>query len=310
MNDNHGFVELKRGQHCAICGHDQRCKASPSGAILCFRSTEAQVPGFRFLRHVRGCSTYVPNEHSSGLRPLVRRTKPAIAELIPSDLAARATRYVAQLIDTLAETFANELGVSPESLRAVEAGFDGYRLCFFERDASYKVTAINVRLLDGSKRVGSGQKRGLIVPKHLAELPDPVLIVEGPSDVCACLTMGLTAVGRPNNAGGAELLVELLRGRDVLLVGENDLKPDGLWPGRDGAALVAMTLARAWRRGVWWALPSDSKDIRDFLQGNPGAERTILGKQLLAALRENSCIAHPNPALLRRILARKAVRCG
>lgn len=172
------------------------------------------------------------------------------------------------------------------------------------------MTAINVRRLDGSKRVGPGQKRGLIVPKHLAELPDPVLIVEGPSDVCACLTMGLTAVGRPNNAGGGELLAELLRDRDVLLVGENDQKPNGLWPGRDGAALVALTLARAWGRGVRWALPPTSKDIRAFLLANPEADQFILGKQLLAAMRENSRIAHPNPALLRRILARKAVCCG
>lgn len=310
MNDNHGFIELKRGQECLICGHMQRCKTSPSGAILCFRSAETHVPGFRFVRHVRGCSTYVPNDRTREFRPIIRRTRTAIAELVPPDLAPRATKYTAQLTDGLAETFANGLGVSSGSLREVEAGFDGLRLCFFERNASYEVTAINVRRLDGSKRVGPGHKRGLIVPKHLAELPDPVLIVEGPSDVCACLTMGLTAVGRPNNAGGAELLAELLRGRDVLLVGENDKKPDGLWPGRDGATLVAMHLARAWRRGVWWAMPTTSKDVRAFLLENHEVDRIILGKQLLAALREHSRIAHPNPSLLRRILARKAVCCG
>jgi len=230
--------------------------------------------------------------------------------LAPPDLSPRATRYVAQLTDALAETFASNLGVSPRSLREVEAGFDGLRLCFFERNSSLEITAINVRRLDGSKRVGPGQKRGLIIPKNLKVSPDPVLIVEGPSDVCACLTMGLTVVGRPNNTCGAELLAALIVNRDVLVVGENDQRPDGLWPGRDGAALVAMTLARAWRRGVWWALPTKSKDIRAFLQENHGADPIILGKHLLATLRENSCIAHPNPVFLRRILARKAVRCG
>ena len=95
-----------------------------------------------------------------------------------------------------------------------------------------------------------------------------MLVVEGASDVAACVTMGLAAVGRPSNGAGAEDLAELLDGRAVLVVGERDGKPGGAWPGRDGAKSVAQQLAGRWGEPVPWTLPPlDTKDVREWLRG-------------------------------------------
>jgi hypothetical protein len=73
-------------------------------------------------------------------------------------------------------------------------------------------------------------------------------------------------VGRPSNASGAEDLAKLLHDHDVLIVGENDAKPDGRWPGRDGAVRVAQELAKRWGRPIRWTLPpEDAKDARAWL---------------------------------------------
>lgn len=67
-----------------------------------------------------------------------------------------------------------------------------------------------------------------------------MLLVEGASDSLALQAAGLAAVGRPDAAGGAGFLAALLADRPVIMVGENDLKPDGRQPGRgEGRAGLA-----------------------------------------------------------------------
>jgi hypothetical protein len=52
-----------------------------------------------------------------------------------------------------------------------------------------------------------------------------------------------------------------------VVLGEYDPKPDGKWPGRDGAAKVAADLADRLGRSVFWALPLDSaKDVRGWMR--------------------------------------------
>ena len=52
----------------------------------------------------------------------------------------------------------------------------------------------------------------------------PLLIVEGPSDVAAALTVRLQAVGRPSARGGIILLAALLSAAEcpIIVLGEND----------------------------------------------------------------------------------------
>lgn len=101
-------------------------------------------------------------------------------------------------------------------------------------------------------------------------MPDPVYVPEGASDTAAALSRGWAAVGRPSNVAAAPHLAALLRGRRVIVVGENDRKPNGKWPGRDGARTTAAKLAHEWGlASVEWMLPPDDfKDLREWHRAN------------------------------------------
>jgi hypothetical protein len=173
----------------------------------------------------------------------------------------------------LADELAGALGLPRLALAALPLiGFDPAGGCwtFPEVSAAGRVVGIVRRYRDGSKRAMAGSARGLTVPARWDERGTPVLVVEGQSDVLALSLCAVSAVGRPSNAGGVALLAELLAGwppgREIVVMGENDRKADGRWPGRDGAVHVAEDLAaRLWRR-VAWALPPDgAKDVRAWI---------------------------------------------
>ena len=50
----------------------------------------------------------------------------------------------------------------------------------------------------------------------------PIIVVEGASDVLAAMDMGFVAVGKPAAESGHKELADLLRGKNVVVVGEND----------------------------------------------------------------------------------------
>lgn len=50
----------------------------------------------------------------------------------------------------------------------------------------------------------------------------PIIVVEGFSDVAAATNMGRVAVGKPNAESGHSFLSKLLKGKDVIVIGEND----------------------------------------------------------------------------------------
>ena len=207
------------------------------------------------------------------------------ADVSPRDWNSLAGFYVAELegepdrLDRLAAT----LGVTREALKALRVGLRRDRVkdgegwvdglaCFTfpEVDGRGAIVGILRRYLDEArdKKAIKDSRRGLIVPRGFAAMPGPILVVEGPTDVAALLAVGRCAVGRPSAGGGVAHLVDLLRDdpREVVVVGENDRKPDGSWPGRDGAIAVARGLARRLGRDVKKILPpAPFKDMRSYL---------------------------------------------
>jgi hypothetical protein len=100
---------------------------------------------------------------------------------------------------------------------------------------------------------------------------------------------------RPSNTGGVDhlavLLNDLPRDRRIVVVGENDEKENGLWPGRDGAERVAADLARLLGRKVEALLPpGDAKDPREFVAeaaagSGESLDRPEIGRAFVSALR-------------------------
>src|SRR6185437_1680404 len=123
--------------------------------------------------------------------------------------------------------------------------------------------------------------------------------VEGASDVVTFGAMSVMAIGRPSNRGGVTELADLMKNHELLVVGENDRKSDGSWPGKDGAIAVAQQLADRWQKPVKWTMPPEpAKDTRHWfqLQGAEGLDREELkgyGVELLDALTQSATEVMP-----------------
>ncbi len=253
---------------------------------------------------------HAPNGNGRAYRPKPKRAEPPAkdwAMLLKTLQAAMTDDRLGKLAETTGVPVAAWAKLSPgwadkETLKAMRAGGAGWAdappdgaWAIAEHDGDGRTIGLTLRAEDGRKGAPAGGKRGVVVPTNLHQLPDPVLIVEGASDVAACCAMNLAAVGRPSNLGGAEQVADLLDGRAVLVVGERDGKPDGKWPGRDGAKAVAKQLAGRWGESVQWALtPPDTKDVRAWLTGklagglNPtdADAMTAAGRELVEQLQQ------------------------
>jgi replicative DNA helicase len=180
------------------------------------------------------------------------------------------------------------IGYSPTPLHH---DMNGPCFTFPEFNSAGVPVGIVARYGDGTKKALAGSKRGLTLPvKDLSETTTPIFLVEGPSDTMAMAAVGLTAIGRPSNIGGiqqlAELLSEVPSSRLIIVVGENDQKPNGDWPGRDGARQTAQRLSEQLKRPVQWALtPDGAKDVREWVAGKLNDHNANeIGQQLSSKL--------------------------
>ncbi len=187
---------------------------------------------------------------------------PSFKQLI--DWQARYERARATLDPGEIHDAADAIGLSGE-------GYDALGVCviedlygFPERDATGRIIGIVKRTIAGKKIAVKGSTRGLTYQFPLPTA-DPVLIVEGASDTAAAIEAGFNAVGRPSATGGAEMLAKLLHGRAAVIVGENDAKPDGQWPGRDGAERIKARLRSCCRSVKVIYPPVGTKDLRRWL---------------------------------------------
>jgi hypothetical protein len=196
--------------------------------------------------------------------------------------AELAASYQRRLSRDSLRTLARQLGVAPDSLRKLGVGWreEDESWTTPEYDGQGRVIGILRRFADGEKKAMAGSQRGIYLPRGWQEEDGTIYVPEGPTDVAALLTLGLRAIGRPSSQGGLEHLAELFADTDdeilddeILIVGDNDKKADGRWPGREGARTLAAALARELGGRVRWTMPpNECKDIREWLikEGNRG----------------------------------------
>jgi hypothetical protein len=186
---------------------------------------------------------------------------------------------------------AEALGVAYWALDALQVGYgecaDTWCWTFPERNQDGLVVGISRRFKDGTKRSATESRRGLTYCDAWKHYDGPVFLVEGGSDVAACLTLRLSVIGRPSNVGGVPMLVKMLepidKTRRIVVIGERDyreLPPNAkpphnpkckccrrCYPGKQGAMDVAAQLRKRLRRRVEWGLPPDgAKDMREYVR--------------------------------------------
>jgi hypothetical protein len=187
---------VSKAKPCPICGKPDWCTIAADGdAIRCERS---KSPPVGWQRSKTNAKIFVRiTDNSTNVTGTNWRER-------ASKLFRRSQKK------SKANELAEKLGVDAEHLRALGIGWDSGEQCytFPEFDAERNVIGILRRFRDGAKRQMKGGKRGLSFTESLLTVgtSSPIFIVEGPTDVAAMLAMGLDAIGRPNNAGGVELV--------------------------------------------------------------------------------------------------------
>lgn len=335
------IYRASKEHRCPVCHSDHSCSVWSDGHIFCWR-THADTPWYRWAKDVaNGFGMLWPIDGDSaetscagsdvrrrGVQRAGRRDperndrgdhngdgKEVNAEEIWMTAAVDAP-------DELAVLAHDVLGVSITSLNALGARYampkharDRPAWLMPEKTPQGTICGLARRFPDGSKKQWPGTKRGLAYTHGWdAEIAGAILLVEGHSDTAACLTMGLTAIGRPSNTGGVEYLAELLAPAaiganvPVLIVAENDRKPSGQWPGLHGAQQTAQALANLWERPVWVALPPDGiKDTRSWLNAQKLTSRELENREamstygvlFLTALTQNAMKYNSKSGILR-----------
>lgn len=95
----------------------------------------------------------------------------------------------------------------------------------------------------------------------------PVVIVEGMTDTAAAMDLGFVAVGRPSDMAGFDTLANLVRGRSVIVVGENDqVNPQtGKRPGHEGMIACFQMVRQVCKTAKMVLPPEHLKDLRKWV---------------------------------------------
>ncbi len=274
------WTRVTRTERCPVCGKDSYCTRS-GGLVLCMR-VESPRPS---KNRMGGWLHRIGEDTETVLTSLPKKDKPVIdwttlaQTMFESPTAAEERHYLAKTLG-VGEAALVELGVG--------RGWDEYRGLPYsswpERDAKGNVVGIVRRYRDGAKKTMRHSSHGIYFAAPLMRMRcGPVFCVEGGSDTAALLTLGVNVVGRPSNMGGVDQLVAMARSVSRytrwIVVGERDEKPDGMWPGKQGAVTTAERMSDQLHRRVRWVLPP-AKDVRAWLN----EVGTISGTDFLKAV--------------------------
>jgi hypothetical protein len=209
--------------------------------------------------------------------------KPVQSESDRLRIALMADVCRRNLTDQGREHIAKKLGVVPESLRQLQAGWCA-SLCattFPMRDGDGNIIGIRTRDPEtAAKGSLSGGNGGLIYDLDgFDKIPSGarIWVAEGPTDTAALLSIGLDAVGVPSAGVGGDLLLALghrIRPSEWIIVSDGDSK------GIEGAKSLRSDLVIV--AGVRIIVPpSGIKDAREWI--NRGASRVDLEQEAGAA---------------------------
>jgi len=261
------MLRVSRERPCPICGKWDWCLIAPDGsAAICQRIEDGckKRCGDAGWLHILVDRPYRHYGHCKNQS----RNRSGIIEIgSPKGCLLEAKRFEKNLDCERLKKLSEILGVSQASLRRLNVGWDGSAWTFPMRDTHGNVIGIQRRFPDGKKNFLKGSRNGLFVPSGLAS-NETLLICEGVSDVGSALDLGFEAIGRASCNTGAEMLSECVRGRDVVIIGDND---DA---GKKGAQVLALKLALYCPSVKIIFPPEGVKDLRQWKA--KGADHTIV----------------------------------
>jgi hypothetical protein len=178
--------------------------------------------------------------------------------LSPSKLGDTWARWADLTTDEQVAGLAGRLGVTAVALRALGACWawphEAWGFPMFDGDGQF--AGMRLRSDEGEKWALRGSRPGIFIPDSVPQ--GETLVVEGPTDAAAAVSIGFFAIGRPSCTGGAWEIAAFCRRRAVkrvTVVADND------GPGISGARMLCRELGVPARLVV---LPT--KDLREWVQ--------------------------------------------
>lgn len=268
MPDSEKMQRVSKKTPCPVCGKSDWCLYAEDGsAAICERIQE----GSKKRCGDAGWLHVLSNRHNrhNGHRR-IRLTLPSGEK--SRDFGEISRQYQQQLSDKKLNWLSMKLGTSSKSLKRLRVGWDGTAYTFPMSNAENQIIGIRRRFPDGLKVSLTGSKNGVFIPTDLPT-DDPLFICEGPTDTAAALDLGFDAIGRPNCNSKVEMTAEIVKRRDVIIIGDND---DG---GRTGVERLSDTLVLYCKDVRIVYPPEGIKDLKDWLSIGLTAEklRDVIG---------------------------------
>lgn len=238
---------VNRNNRCPACGHDSWCLLGKD-IFICMRMVSERKKVFTggevgYIHEYGHKPQWVPPEKPKPL-PVIN-----VKRVMNDWRKAYGTEGIEQL--------AKDLGVSVQSLTDLETmrthhpNSWGWPM----KDGYGNYIGIRIRNNLGKKWALTSSQAGIFIP--LSPVQKRVLIVEGPTDAAAALTLGFYAIGRPSCSGGVPHIMAFVRKnhvQEVVIVADNDD------PGIRGASDLQRMLPVP---SCILLLPT--KDIREFI---------------------------------------------
>ena len=292
MNNN--WRRCNTATPCPCCGNNSGCSISLDGsAAMCLRATE----GFREMPSGMGWLIRLGKADPTKSRKLEKQKD---AHLTTAECKAMQEKFATAFDPEKLADLATKLGLSVDVLKKYGVGRDGKFWTFPMYGGNQKIVGFRTRDADGVKRCIPGSRNGLFIPADYNPAAIPIgvcdsvfstilVLPEGPTDAAAASMLGFRAIGRPNNMGGADQLIELLRSgdrQDVVIVADHDpvkRMPDGtpFVPGWEGALYVAEKIMPVCGTLKVLRPPGEQKDLRKWMTDGGRGE-------VLIALYENT----------------------
>lgn len=272
------WIRVSRGEPCPVCSKSDYCTRTTDGnAVKCMR-VESDVPDKGKL----GGWIHKMTD------PLPPKPEPKKVEKKPDWTDECRKMYEHEKAHDKRCDVAEHLKVSVEALDLLRVGigwdeWNGREFSSWPaRDNDGRCIGYVRRYADGTKRTNQGGSTGVFYAPTWYTHPGPVFIVEGGSDVAACETYNLNAIGRASNVHGGEWIKKMVRQccpeKLIVVVGERDESPARrgsvsscsvncrgcayCWPGWFGMKKVADELGG---KAVGVLVPAGVKDMRELL---------------------------------------------
>lgn len=261
-------MKIPKGVLCSGCGKQDWCLASEKfDSFLCMR-----VQSDRPIPFKDGSVGYIHQSVSGTVvAPRIKREEKHHSELTKM-MPEIYANILANTKEEWLEKLARQLGVTVESVKAIGAAWSTKKQAwaFPMRDGQQNIVGIRFRSVEGKKWAFTGSRNALFIPKD-DYFAHTIYLVEGPTDVCAGVTLGLKIIGRPSCSAGMPDILNFIKTnkvKRVVQIADNDtvkVSPSGVrsYPGTESAEVTAQHLPVS---SLTITLPV--KDLRAFVKFN------------------------------------------